>query len=98
MKRLRKYMPGFATIPGILALLGTFVIAPAALAQMAGGQNQQAPPTVAGAVRNFYNGIKNNIIHRWWGHILGAAEPAKRLEAPVRALKGYMFDEPSRMI
>jgi uncharacterized damage-inducible protein DinB len=61
MKGLRKYLPGFATIPGILALLGTFAIAPAALAQMAGGQNQQAPPTVAGAIRNFYNGIKSNI-------------------------------------
>ena len=60
MKGLRKYLPEFATRLGILALLGTSAIVPA-LAQQAGGQNQQAPPTVAGAVRNFYNGIKNNI-------------------------------------
>jgi len=33
-----------------------------AVAQQSGGQGQQAPPTVAGAVRNFYNGIKNDMM------------------------------------
>src|SRR6202041_823928 len=45
---------------GILALLGISIAVSAA--QQPGAQSQQPPPTVAGAVRNFYNGVKNNII------------------------------------
>src|SRR5271169_5277478 len=60
MKELWKYFSKSTTKLGILALLGTSLVVPA-VAQQPGGQNQQSPPTVAGAVRNFYNGIKNNI-------------------------------------
>jgi uncharacterized damage-inducible protein DinB len=47
----------------ILALLGIAIVIPAAAQQqqMPGRGAQQAPPTVAGAVRNFYNGIKDNV-------------------------------------
>ena len=61
MKELRKYLPTFAARLGILVLLGTSLILPA-VAQQPGGQSQQSPPTVAGAIRNLYNGVKNNII------------------------------------
>jgi len=61
MKELRKHLPKSATRLGILALLGTSLVVPA-MAQQPGAQNMQPPPTVAGAVRNFYNGVKNNII------------------------------------
>ena len=61
MKDSRKYAAKFAPRLGILALLGTSLVVPAVVHQP-GGQSQQAPPTVAGAVRNFYNGIKNNMI------------------------------------
>src|SRR5580698_10347601 len=61
MKELRKYLPKFASRLAILALLGASLVVPA-FAQEPGGRGQQAPPSVAGAVRNFYNGIKNNII------------------------------------
>jgi uncharacterized damage-inducible protein DinB len=47
----------------ILALLGIAIVIPAAAQQqqMPGRGGPQAPPTVAGAVRNFYNGIKDNV-------------------------------------
>ena len=47
----------------ILALLGIAIVIPAAAQQqqMPGRGAPQAPPTVAGAVRNFYNGIKDNV-------------------------------------
>ena len=61
MKELRKCLYKFATGLKNLVLLGTFLVA-SAFAQQPSGQNQQPPPTVAGAVRNFYNGIKNNIV------------------------------------
>jgi uncharacterized damage-inducible protein DinB len=61
MKGLQKYLPTSAARLGILVLLGTSLVVPA-VAQQPGGQSQQSPPTVAGAVRNLYNGIKNNII------------------------------------
>ena len=61
MKELRKYLPKSASRFGILALLGTSLVVPA-VAQQPGGQSQPPPPTVPGAVRNFYNGVKNNII------------------------------------
>jgi hypothetical protein len=62
MKELRKYLPKSGTRLGILALLGTSLVLPA-VAQQPGGQSQPPPtPTVTGAVRNFYNGVKNNII------------------------------------
>lgn len=61
MKELRKSLPMSATRFGILTVLGAFFIFHAA-AQQPGGQTQQPPPTVTGAVRNFYNGVKNNII------------------------------------
>ena len=61
MKELQKYLPTSIARLGILALLGTSLVL-RAVAQQPGGQSQQAPPTVAGAVRNFYNGVKNNII------------------------------------
>jgi uncharacterized damage-inducible protein DinB len=61
MKQFRKYLPKSTTRLGILALLGTALLVPA-VAQQPGGQSPQSPPTVAGAVRNFYNGIKSNII------------------------------------
>jgi uncharacterized damage-inducible protein DinB len=60
MKDLRKCLPKSIARFGILALLG-FPIAVSA-AQQPGAPSQQPPPTVAGAVRNFYNGVKNNII------------------------------------
>jgi uncharacterized damage-inducible protein DinB len=61
MRHLRKYVATFASRLAVLALAGTSLVGPA-IAQQPGGQSQQAPPTVAGAVRNFYNGIKNNMI------------------------------------
>lgn len=61
MKELQKYLPTSTARLGILALLGTSLVLHA-VAQQPGGQSQQAPPTVAGAVRNFYNGVKNNIV------------------------------------
>jgi uncharacterized damage-inducible protein DinB len=61
MKDLRKHVPKSASRLGILALLGTSLVIPA-VAQQPGGQGRPAPPTVAGAVRNFYNGVKDNII------------------------------------
>jgi uncharacterized damage-inducible protein DinB len=61
MKELRKYLPKSAARLGVLALLGTSLVVPA-IAQEAGGKSMQPPPTMAGAVRNFYNGVKNNII------------------------------------
>jgi uncharacterized damage-inducible protein DinB len=61
MKELRKSLARLVPRWGILALLVTSLVVPA-VAQQPGGQSQQAPPTVAGAVRNFYNGIKNNMI------------------------------------
>lgn len=61
MKELRKCLPKSAARLGILALLGTSLVVPA-MAQQPGAPTMQAPPTVAGAVRNFYNGVKNNII------------------------------------
>jgi len=61
MKELQKYLPTSIARLGILALLGTSLVL-RAVAQQPGGQSQQAPPTVAGAVRNFYNGVKNNLI------------------------------------
>jgi uncharacterized damage-inducible protein DinB len=61
MKELRKYLPKSAARLGVLALLGTSLVVPS-VAQQAGEKSMQPPPTVAGAVRNFYNGIKNNII------------------------------------
>jgi len=60
MKDLRKYLAKFASRMGMLALLGASLVVPAG-GQQPVGQSQQAPPTVAGAVRNFYNGIKNNM-------------------------------------
>jgi uncharacterized damage-inducible protein DinB len=60
MKELRKYLPKSAARLGILALLGTSFVWPA-VAQQTGAPAMQPPPTVAGAVRNFYNGVKNNI-------------------------------------
>jgi uncharacterized damage-inducible protein DinB len=47
----------------ILALLGISMVMPAAAQQpqMAGRGGPQAPPTGAGAVKNFYNGIKDNV-------------------------------------
>jgi len=41
-------------------LLGCLLTVPASAQQ--GGQGQQAPPTVAGFVRNLYTGVKNNIV------------------------------------
>ncbi len=61
MKALRKYKFETAARLGILALLVAFLVVPA-VAQQPGGENKQAPPTVSGAVRNLYNGVKNNII------------------------------------
>jgi uncharacterized damage-inducible protein DinB len=61
MKKSRKYLSKSATRLGIVALLGTSLVASVA-AQQPGAPSQQPPPTVSGAVRNFYNGIKNNII------------------------------------
>jgi uncharacterized damage-inducible protein DinB len=52
-------MKGLRTRLTISALLGLAITLPAA-AQM-GGRGPQGPPTVSGAVKNFYNGIKDNI-------------------------------------
>ena len=61
-KELRRYLPESATRLGIFTLLCASLVVPA-VAQQPGGQTQQPPtPTVTGAVRNFYNGVKNNII------------------------------------
>ena len=56
------------TLAIIVAGLGTLVLAGSvfasvAAAQQPAGQSQPAapPPTVSGAVKNFYNGVKNNI-------------------------------------
>jgi uncharacterized damage-inducible protein DinB len=61
MKVLRKSMPKSATRSGILALLCASLVLPA-VAQQPSGQSASPPPTVTGAIRNFYNGVKNNII------------------------------------
>lgn len=47
-----------------ILFIALFVFALRAGAQNAAAPNRppQAPPTVSGAVRNFYNGVKNNII------------------------------------
>ncbi|MBZ5642653.1 MAG: DinB family protein [Acidobacteriia bacterium] len=60
MKEFRKYAPRCANGLGILALLGGCLVAPA-MAQQPEAKTAAPPPTVAGAVRNFYNGIKGNI-------------------------------------
>ena len=44
-----------------LALAGC-ALALCCAAQEPGAQAKPAPPTIAGAVRNFYNGVKNNVI------------------------------------
>jgi len=44
----------------VVLLLGCLLTVPAPAQQ--GGQGQQAPPTVAGLVRNLYMGVKNNIV------------------------------------
>jgi uncharacterized damage-inducible protein DinB len=44
----------------VIVLLGCLFAVPASAQQ--GGQAQQAPPTVAGFVRNLYMGVKNNIV------------------------------------
>ena len=44
----------------VVLLLGGLLTVPASAQQ--GGQGQQAPPTVAGFVRNLYTGVKNNIV------------------------------------
>ena len=44
----------------VVVLLGCLLTVPASAQQ--GGQGQQAPPTVAGFVRNLYMGVKNNIV------------------------------------
>ena len=46
----------------VLALLGASMAIPAAAQQQGAGRGQQAPPTVAGAVKNLYNGIKSNVV------------------------------------
>jgi uncharacterized damage-inducible protein DinB len=61
MKELRKYLPKSAARLGVLALLGTSFVVPA-IAQQTGAPAMQPPPTVVGTLRNFYNGIKNNIV------------------------------------
>jgi len=62
MKELRRYLSESAAQLGILVLLCASVVVPT-VAQQPGGQGQQPPtPTVTGAVRNFYNVVKNNII------------------------------------
>ena len=60
MKPFRNEAPRRAGRLGILALLAGCLIAPA-MAQQAETKPAMPPPTVAGAVKNFYNGIKNNI-------------------------------------
>jgi len=45
---------------GVVVLVGCLLTVPASAQQ--GGQGQQAPPTVAGFVRNLYMGVKNNIV------------------------------------
>jgi uncharacterized damage-inducible protein DinB len=60
-RKLRNCLPNTITRFGIFLLLGTALAVPAS-AQQTAAPGQQAPPTVAGAVRNFYNGIKNNIL------------------------------------
>jgi uncharacterized damage-inducible protein DinB len=61
--KLRKNPLHPATGLLIVALLGIAIVIPAAAQQqqMPGRGAPQAPPTVAGAVRNFYNGIKDNV-------------------------------------
>ncbi len=44
----------------VVVLLGCLLTVPASAQQA--GQGQQAPPTVAGFVRNLYMGVKNNIV------------------------------------
>jgi uncharacterized damage-inducible protein DinB len=44
----------------VVVLLGCLLTVPTSAQQ--GGQGQQAPPTVAGFVRNLYMGVKNNIV------------------------------------
>jgi uncharacterized damage-inducible protein DinB len=61
MKELRKHLPKTGARLGTLALLGISLVVPS-IAKQTGAPAMQAPPTVAGAVRNFYNGVKNNII------------------------------------
>jgi len=51
----------------VVVLLGCLLTVPASAQQ--GGQGQQAPPTVAGFVRNLYMGVKNNIVRS--GECLG---------------------------
>jgi uncharacterized damage-inducible protein DinB len=62
MKDLRKFLPKSVTRLGILALMGVSLAVSVSAAQQPAAQSQQPPPTVAGAVRNFYNGVKNNIV------------------------------------
>jgi uncharacterized damage-inducible protein DinB len=61
MTDMRKYSFKPA-IRGVILTLAASCFAIPAAAQQPGGQGQQAPPTVAGAVRNFYNGVKGNTI------------------------------------
>lgn len=61
MNESEKHAPNRATKWVILAVAGSFFSFTAA-AQQPGGQAKQAPPTVSGAIRNFYNGVKNNIV------------------------------------
>jgi uncharacterized damage-inducible protein DinB len=63
MKQFRKYAPRCASKLGVLALLAGCLVAPAMGQQTETKSTPPTPPppTVAGAVRNFYNGIKNNI-------------------------------------
>lgn len=44
----------------VVLLLGCLLTVPASAQQ--GGRDQQAPPTVAGFVRNLYMGVKNDIV------------------------------------
>lgn len=60
MRDSRKSLLQFAVRPFFLALVGC-ALAISSPAQQPAAQNKQAPPTVAGAVRNLYNGVKNNV-------------------------------------
>jgi uncharacterized damage-inducible protein DinB len=62
MKEFRRYLPEPAARLGIFALLCASFVVPGVAQQPAGQSQPPATPTVTGAVRNFYNGVKNNII------------------------------------
>ena len=75
MKGLRKYLPEFGTRLGILALLGTSAIVPA-LAQQAGGQNQQAPHLVVARIADRQSSRQN---HRQPEALMNRCPKARRV-------------------